>query len=225
VDNDVITVLLADDHAVVRYGLKAVLQTAADITVIGEARNGREAVDAAIRLKPDVVVMDLSMDGMDGVAATRELRDLHSPARVLILTMHAEDQFLVPALEAGASGYLVKNAADRELVDAVRMVARGDQYLRLGAVRALAKELKKREYRATEQAQFESLSDREQSILRLVAAGYTGPDIGAQLSISAKTVDTYKQRIQEKIGLAHRPDYVKFAVRLGLLDDEGTSGM
>jgi len=219
-DNDVITVLLADDHAVVRYGLKAVLQTAPDITVIGEARNGREAVDAAMRLKPDVVVMDLSMDGMDGAAATRELQRLESTSRILILTMHAEDDHLVPLLEAGASGYLVKNAADRELVDAVRMVARGDQYLRLGAVRALAKELKKRDGRAAEQAQYELLSDRERTILRLIAAGYTGPDIGAQLNISAKTVDTYKQRIHEKIGLAHRPDYVRFAVRLGLLDEE-----
>jgi DNA-binding NarL/FixJ family response regulator len=219
-DNDVITVLLADDHAVVRYGLRAVLQTAPDITVIGEARNGREAVDAAMRLKPDVVVMDLSMDGMDGAAATRELQRLKSTARILILTMHAEDDYLVPLLEAGASGYLVKNAADRELVDAVRMVARGDHYLRLGAVRALAKELKKRDGRAAEQSRYESLSDREKSILRLIAAGYTGPDIGAQLNISAKTVDTYKQRIHEKIGLAHRPDYVRFAVRLGLLDEE-----
>jgi two-component system, NarL family, response regulator NreC len=219
-DNDVITVLLADDHAVVRYGLRAVLQTAPDITVIGEAKNGREAVDAAMRLKPHVVVMDLSMDGMDGAAATRELQRLQAPCKVLILTMHAEDEHLVRLLEAGASGYLVKNAADRELVDAVRMVARGDQYLRLGAVRALAKELKKRQHRVAEQTQYDSLSEREQSVLRLIAAGYSGPEIGTRLSISAKTVDTYKQRIHEKIGLAHRPDYVRFAVCLGLLDEE-----
>jgi two-component system, NarL family, response regulator NreC len=218
--DDVITVLLADDHAVVRYGLKAVLQTAPDITVIGEARNGREAVDAVMRLKPDVVVMDLSMDVMDGAAATRELQRLGAATRVLILTMHAEDEYLVPLLEAGASGYLVKSAADRELVDAIRMVARGDQYLQLGAVRALAKELKKRDGRATEQSQFDSLSDRERSILRMIAAGYSGPDIGTELHISAKTVDTYKQRIHEKIGLAHRRDYVRFAVRLGLLKDD-----
>jgi two-component system, NarL family, response regulator NreC len=219
-DSDMISVLLADDHAVVRYGLKAVLQTASDIAVIGEARNGREAVDAAVRLKPDVVVMDLSMDGMDGAEATRELRRLESPSRILILTMHAEDEHVVRLLEAGASGYLMKTAADRELVDAVRMVAHGDQYLRLGAVRAMAKELKKRQNRVTERTQYESLSERERSVLRLIAAGYSGPDIGAQLHISAKTVDTYKQRIQEKIGLAHRPDYVKFAFRLGLLDEE-----
>ena len=218
--DDVITVLLADDHAVVRYGLKAVLQTAPDITVIGEARNGREAVDATMRLKPDVVVMDLSMDVMDGATATKELQRLGTTSRILVLTMHAEDENLVRLLDAGASGYLVKNAADRELVDAVRMVARGDQYLQLGAVRALAKELKKRDHRAAEQAQYESLSDRERSILRLIAAGYTGPDIGAELHISAKTVDTYKQRIHEKIGLVHRPDYVRFAVKLGLLDED-----
>jgi two-component system, NarL family, response regulator NreC len=219
-DNDVITVLLADDHAVVRYGLKAVLQTAPDITVIGEARNGREAVDATVRLKPDVVVMDLSMDVMDGAEATKELQRLGTTAKILILTMHAEDEHLVRLLDAGASGYLVKNAADRELVDAVRMVARGDQYLQLGAVRALAKELKKRDHRAVEQSEYESLSERERSILRFIAAGYTGPDIGAHLHISAKTVDTYKQRIHEKIGLMHRSDYVRFAVKLGLLDDD-----
>lgn len=126
---DVIRVLLADDHAVVRAGLKAVLGGAKDIAVVGEAGNGREAVDAALRLNPDVVVMDLSMDEMDGVAATRELKSRASASRVLILTMHAEDEYLVPLLEAGASGYLVKNAADRDLVDAVRTVAGGQQYL------------------------------------------------------------------------------------------------
>ena len=142
---DEIRVLLADDHAVVRAGLKAVLGTAKDIVVVGEARNGREAVDAAVRLNPHVVVMDLSMDVLDGVAATRELKLLNSAARVLILTMHAEDEYLIPALDAGASGYLVKSAADRELVDAVRSVANGGQYLQAAAARTLAKELKRRE--------------------------------------------------------------------------------
>lgn len=219
VARDVIRVLLADDHAVVRAGLKAVLGAAKDITVVGEARNGREAVDAVMRLKPDVVVMDLSMDEMDGAAATKELKALGTESRVLILTMHAEDEFLIPMLEAGASGYLVKNAADRDLVDAVRIVAGGHQYLQAGAARALAKELKRRENHATEREQFETLSEREQSILALVAAGYSAPEIGAKLSISPKTVDTYKQRVNEKIGLAHRADYVRFAMKLGLLEN------
>ncbi|HEY5148171.1 MAG TPA: response regulator transcription factor [Polyangiaceae bacterium] len=215
---DVIRVLLADDHAVVRAGLKAVLGNARDIAVVGEACNGREAVDAALRLNPDVVVMDLSMDEMDGGAATKELKARGSTSRILILTMHAEDEYLVPLLEAGASGYLVKNAADRDLVDAVRTVAGGRQYLQASAARALAKELKRREQHASERDQFNGLSGREQAILRLVAAGYSAPEIGAKLNISPKTVDTYKQRVSEKIGLTHRADYVRFAMTLGLLE-------
>ena len=216
---DEIRVLLADDHAVVRAGLKAVLGTAKDIVVVGEARNGREAVDAAVRLNPHVVVMDLSMDVLDGVAATRELRQLNPDARVLILSMHAEDDYLIPALDAGASGYLVKSAADRELVDAVRAVANGSQYLQAAAARTLAKELKRREGFQTEREQFNSLSDRERDIVRFIAAGYSAPEIGEKLNISPKTVDTYKQRVGEKIGLTHRADYVKLAVKLGLLED------
>ncbi len=215
---DLIRVLLADDHAVVRAGLKAVLGTARDIEVVGEAKNGKEAVELAARLKPDVIVMDLSMDEMDGAEATRVIIASEPTSRVLILTMHSEEEALVRLLEAGAAGYLVKNAADRDLVDAVRTVARGDTYLRAAAARALAKEIKRRESHAAEREQFDKLSERERSILRLIAAGYSAPEIGGQLSISAKTVDTYKQRIQDKIGLAHRPEYVKFAMRLGLLE-------
>ena len=215
---DLIRVLLADDHAVVRAGLKAVLGTVRDIEVVGEARNGREAVEMFGRLKPDVIVMDLSMDEMDGAEATRVIVGQDPGARVLILTMHSEEEALVRLLEAGAAGYLVKNAADRDLVDAVRTVARGDSYLRAAAARALAKEIKRRETHAAEREQFDKLSQRERAILKLIAAGYSAPEIGGQLSISAKTVDTYKQRIQDKIGLSHRPEYVKFAMRLGLLE-------
>lgn len=216
---DEIRVLLADDHAVVRAGLKAVLGTARDIVVIGEARNGREAVDATVRLNPDVVIMDLSMAEMDGAEATRELKARNHPARILILTMHAEDEYLVPLLEAGASGYLVKNAADRDLVDAVRTVAHGGQYLQAAAARTLAKELKRREAHDSERDQFNTLSERERDIVRLIASGYSAPEIGEQLKISSKTVDTYKQRVGEKIGLTHRADYVKFAMKLGLLGE------
>lgn len=216
---DEIRVLLADDHAVVRAGLKAVLGSAKDIVVVGEARNGREAVDATLRLNPHVVVMDLSMDEMDGAEATRELKRRNSEARVLILTMHSEDEFLVPTLDAGASGYLVKNAADRELVDAVRTVAHGSQYLQATAGRALAKELKRRGEFQHERDQYNSLSERERDIVKFIAAGYSSPEIGERLSISPKTVDTYKQRVGEKIGLTHRADYVKLAMRLGLLED------
>src|SRR4051812_47632008 len=135
---DLIRVVLADDHAILRAGLKAVLGTARDVDVIGEASDGAEAVSAAERLRPDVVVMDLSMSGMDGLHATRDIVARKLPCRVLVLTMHAEEEYLVPLLEAGASGYLVKSTADRDLVDAVRTVARGELYVRPAAARVLA---------------------------------------------------------------------------------------
>ncbi|HEX4932906.1 MAG TPA: response regulator transcription factor, partial [Gemmatimonadaceae bacterium] len=141
--SDLIRVVLADDHTVVRAGLKAVLGTAKDIDVVGEAKDGREAIALVDRFKPDVVVMDLSMSGMDGTAATKEIVAKGVSTRVLILTMHPEEDYLVPLLEAGAAGYLVKSAADRELVDAVRAVAKGDVYVRPTAARVLAKGLTK----------------------------------------------------------------------------------
>lgn len=214
---DQIRVILADDHAVVRAGLRAVLGSAKDIVVVSEASNGREAVALAERLKPDVVVMDLSMGEADGLTATKELVAKGSSPRVLVLTMHAEDEYLVQALEAGATGYLVKSAADRELVDAVRSVAHGDVYVQPSAGRVLARGLKRNDKGADERARFEKLTERERDVLRLVAEGYTAPEIGEKLFISPKTVDTYKQRINEKLGLAHRADYVKFALKLGLL--------
>ena len=214
---DVIRVILADDHAVVRAGLKAVLGAAKDIRVVGEASNGRDAVAMAERLDAHVVVMDLSMPEMDGTAATKERVARGSKSRVLVLTMHAEDEYLVPLLEAGAAGYLVKSAADRELVDAVRAVAHGDTYVQPAAARALARGLRRREEHADERGMYERLTERERDVLRLVAAGFSAPEIGEQLFISPKTVDTYKQRIGEKLGLTHRSDYVKLALKLGLL--------
>ena len=215
--SDLIRVVLADDHAVVRAGLKAVLGTARDIDIVGEAKDGKEAVALAERLNPDVVVMDLSMGGADGAEATKEIVAKGLATRVLILTMHAEEDYLVPLLEAGAAGYLVKSAADRELVDAVRAVARGDVYVRPSAARVLAKGLTRKDPAQAERERYEMLTDRERNVLRLVAEGYSAPEIGARLFISPKTVDTYKQRINEKLGVAHRADYVKLAHTLGLI--------
>ena len=215
--SDLIRVVLADDHAIVRAGLKAVLGQARDIDVVGEARDGREAVALVERFNPDVVVMDLSMAEMDGTAATKEIVAKGLSARVLVLTMHAEEDYLIPLLEAGAAGFLVKSAADRDLVDAVRAVARGDVYVRPSAARVLAKGLTKKDPARVERERFEKLTDREKDVLRLTAQGYSAPEIGARLFISPKTVDTYKQRIHEKLGLSHRSDYVSLALKLGLL--------
>ncbi|MDQ2930936.1 MAG: response regulator transcription factor [Gemmatimonadota bacterium] len=214
-----IRVILVDDHAVVRAGLKAVLGASRDIEIVGEASNGADAVALAERVDPDVVIMDLSMDIMDGASATREMVAKHLRARVLILTMHAEEDYLIPVLEAGASGYLMKNAADLELVDAVRTVARGDMFIRPSAARILAQGIGRKDPLAAERARFERLTEREQSVLTLTAQGYSAPEIGERLFISPKTVDTYKQRIGDKLGLTHRAEYISFALKLGLLSE------
>ena len=216
---DTIRVILADDHTVVRAGLRAVLGSARDIEVIGEAKNGREAVAMAARFNPDVVIMDVDMPEIDGTEATKQMIAKGLAARVLILTMHIEEEYLIPLMELGAAGYLVKSAADRELVDAVRAVAHGDVYVRPAAARVLAKNLTKKDAAATERDQFEKLTQRERDVLRYVAQGYSAPEIGEKLFISPKTVDTYKQRIQEKLGLTHRSDYVQLALKLGILSE------
>src|SRR5262249_24416864 len=215
--NDLIRVVLADDHVVVRAGLRAVLGSAKDIEIIGEARNGREAITMAERFQPDVVIMDLDMPDTDGVTATKEIVSKGLAARVLVWTLHSEEDDLIPLMEAGAAGYLVKSAADRDLVDAVRAVAHGDVYVRPAAARVLAKNLTKKDPAAEERGRFEKLTQRERDVLRYIPRGYSPPEIGEKLFTSPKTVDTYKQRIQEKLGLAHRSDYVQLALRLGIL--------
>jgi DNA-binding NarL/FixJ family response regulator len=214
---DTIRVVLADDHAVVRAGLKAVLGTAPDIQVVGEGATGREALALTERFHPDVVITDLTMPDLDGAAVLKSIVEQKLPTRVLILTMHAEDEYLVPLLEAGAAGYLVKSAADRELIAAVRAVAHGDTYVRPAAARVLARRLTRQDPAAAERERFAQLTPREREVLRLVAQGYSAPEIGTRLGISPKTVDTYKQRIEEKLGLAHRSEYVQLALKLGLL--------
>ena len=211
--------MLVDDHAIVRTGLRAVLGAAPEIEVVGEAAGGVEAVELVTRDGgADVVVMDISMADGDGIAATRAITSAGADApRVLVLTMHAEEAYLEAVLEAGASGYLVKSTADRELVDAVRAVARGEVYVRPAAARVLAQGARRREERESDRARFERLTDRERAVMQLIAEGYTAPEIGERLAISPKTVDTYKQRINDKLGLTHRADYVKLALKLGLL--------
>ncbi|MGZ8413640.1 MAG: response regulator, partial [Gemmatirosa sp.] len=204
-----IRVVLVDDHEVLRAGVRALLSTAPEVLIVGEAVSGIEGVRAAERLLPDVVVMDLDMPGGDGAEATRALCALPTPPKVLILSMHTEEERLIPLLELGASGYLAKDVAERDLVEAIRVVAAGDTYVRPHVARLLAASMRRRgqieaqgpdaQHRA-----FATLSDREKTVLRMVAEGYNGPEIGEQLGISPKTVDTYKQRVEEKLGISHR---------------------
>lgn len=217
---DVIRIILADDHLVVRAGLKALLGTSKDIEVVGEATNGRDAIALVERLAPHIAVLDLDMPQMDGLAATKEIVARHGATRVLILTMHSEDEYLVSLLEAGAAGFLVKSAADRELADAVRAVAAGGLYVQPAASMALARAVARRTEHADERDLYLQLSERERGVLVLVAGGHSASEIGERLFISPKTVETYKQRIAEKLKITSRPDYVQFCLRLGLLHAE-----
>lgn len=212
-----IRVVLVDDHAVVRAGLRALLSTSADIVVVGEASNGREAIAAVEALTPDVAVMDLDMPQMDGLTATQHLVATKSATRILILTMQPADDTLITLLEAGAAGFITKSLADRQIADAVRAVAAGDTYVHPTAARALARHVTRPTERTRTQEQFQALSARERDVLALVGGGYSAVEIGERLCISPKTVETYKQRVSDKLGLAHRSDYVQLCLRLGLL--------
>lgn len=213
-----IRVMLVDDHTLVRAGFRSVLHACTDVCVVGEASDGQEAVAMAARVKPEVVVMDLDMPNGDGLTATRLMRDASPDSRVLIVTMYTERERLLPLLSAGARGYLSKAAAERELADAIRVVAAGDVYVRPAVAHALASaEVEPAPQRVDAIARLGRLSGREQSVVKLIAEGYNGPEIGRQLGITAKTVDTYKQRIEEKLGLSHRSEYVRFALEAELL--------
>jgi len=210
-----IEILLADDHAVLRAGLRALLSAEPDMTVVGEAANGEEAVQLAHRLRPHVVVMDISMPIKDGLAATREITTQLPETRVLVLTMHAEEQYLLKVLEAGGSGFVLKRSADTELMEAIRTVHRGEAFLYPSATRLLL-EAYQRGDRPPPPAGGK-LSEREADVLRLTAEGYSNTEIGQQLYLSPKTVDTYRQRIMEKLGLHHRAELVRYALATGLL--------
>jgi two-component system, NarL family, response regulator NreC len=222
VGNSTIRVMLVDDHTVVREGLRGLLRSAPDIEVVGEASNGVEALAAIAKCAPDVVVMDLDMPGGDGATAAREIAKLDPPPEVLILTMHTEEERLIPLLEGGASGFLSKDAAGSEFMDAIRVVASGEIFVRPSAARLLAANARPHAPQPSPldqaRAQLALLSAREQSVLRGVAEGYSGVEIARTLGITPKTVDTYKNRIGQKLGFTHRTDYVRFALRLGLLD-------
>lgn len=212
-----IRVILADDHGLMREGLRLLLQAVPGIEVVGEAENGVSLLPLARRLAPDVVILDLEMPGGNGTVALRELGLTLPQVRVLVLTMYAERERLLPLLQAGARGYLTKEAASRDLVDAVRVVASGEIFVRPTAARLLATAVVPQCATETARGRFQTLSPREQRVVQSVAQGYSGVEIARQLGISTKTVNAYKHRIQEKISLGHRTDYVRFAIEAGIL--------
>ena len=212
-----IKILLVDDHAVVRMGLKMLLNTNPEMEVIGEASEGNEGIKQALKLKPDVVVMDLSMPhGKDGLSATMELKKLMPQVNILILTMHDDEEYLFRAIQGGASGCILKSAPHAELMSAIESVAVGDAYLHPSAQKRLMEE-----YLSTVKQDgngtYNLLSDREKEVLTLIAKGYSNKEIAEQLVISVKTVETHKGNLMEKLQMKTRPELVEYAVRKGLL--------
>jgi DNA-binding NarL/FixJ family response regulator len=208
-----IRVLLADGHAVVRDGLRVLLKAQADIDVVGDVANGRELLRQAQQLNPDVVLLDIGMPEMNGIEATLQMRDACPSTQILILSMHSTTEHTFRALQAGARGYLLKDSAGAELVDAVRAVHAGRRYLSQKITATVIDDYIAERHRASP---LESLSRRERQILQLIVEGKSSAEVAATLFLSPKTVDTYRSRMMQKLGIGDLPNLVKFAIQHGV---------
>ncbi len=217
----VVKLLIVDDHAVVRSGLMMLLNGKKNIEVIGEASEGDEAIKKAKELNPDVVLMDLSMPhGKDGLTATQELHGLMPNIAILILTMHDDEEYLFRAIQAGASGYILKNAPHEDLLGAIESVSSGNAYLTPSATKVLMSGYLDRVKKGDNADSFALLSEREKEVLEWIAKGYSNKEIAEHLVISVKTVESHKSNLMEKLGLKTRPELVKYAMKKGLLHFE-----
>lgn len=214
-----IRILLADDHTILRAGLKMMLNAQPDMEVVGEAQDGRYAIHEVQRLQPDIVLMDITMPGVNGIEATRQIKKLFPEVKVLVLTMHENDEYVFQTLRAGASGYMLKEAADTELISALRAVHSGQFYLSPAAQSVMVGDYLQRVRIGEEKDSYSSLTEREREILKLVAAGHTNNQIAELLVISPKTVDTHRTHVMDKLNLHSRAALVKYAMRRGLLED------
>jgi DNA-binding NarL/FixJ family response regulator len=212
-----VRVVLADDHATVRHGLKLMIDAEPDMQVVGEANDGNEVIRQVVDLKPDVVVMDISMPGMNGLAATRALRKMQPQSVIITLTRHADEAYLQELLRAGVSGYVLKRSAPTELLHAIRRTAAGGQYLD-STLTARATAGLIGEQRGARKAPGR-LTDREAAVLRLIASGYSNKEIAARLALSVKTVEAHKANAMRKLDLTGRIDIVKYAILQGWLDN------
>jgi two-component system, NarL family, response regulator NreC len=213
VPDPVIKILLADDHTIVRQGLKLILSSHADLQVIGEAANGREVLELAEKLQPDVVLMDVAMPELNGIEATRRLHQTSPRTKVLVLSMHKEAVYVREILKAGARGYILKDAIDTELVSAIQSVARGDGYISPAISGTLLSD-----YRQNITNPLDLLSSREREVLQLIAEGKTNKEVATRLNLSVYTVDSHRGKIMEKLNLHSTGELVRFAVKQGLVD-------
>jgi len=213
VPDPVTKILLADDHTIVRQGLKLIISSHAGLQVIGEAANGREVLELAEKLKPDVILMDVAMPELNGIEATRRLHQISPRTKVLVLSMHKEAVYVREILKAGARGYILKDAIDSELISAIQSVARGDGYISPAVSGTLLSD-----YRQNITNPLDLLSSREREVLQLIAEGKTNKEVATRLNLSVYTVDSHRGKIMEKLNLHSTGELVRFAVKQGLVD-------
>lgn len=211
-------IFLADDHVIVRDGIRALLEKHPEFVVVGEAEDGRQAVQQSIQLRPDVVIMDIAMPDLNGIEATRQILAVLPHTKIIVLTMHADKRFVSEMLHAGAVGYLQKNCAFKNLVNAIQTVMAGQVYLSPAIAGIVVAGFKSQT--AAETVQLVPLSPKEREVLQLLAEGYATKEIGGRLDISAKTVDTHRQHIMDKLQLRSVAELTKYAIRAGLTSVE-----
>jgi DNA-binding NarL/FixJ family response regulator len=216
-----ITLLMVDDHEIVRAGLRMLLQAQPDMQIVGEAEDGRAAIAKAKDLAPNVVLMDISLPDIDGFEATRQIKRALPNTAILALTMHESDEYFFKMLDAGASGYVPKKAAPTDLVSAIRVVHEGGVFLYPSVAKALVRDYMGRVAEGVEREAFDGLTDREQEVLKLIADGLPNQDIADKLTISVKTVERHRANIMAKLNLHSRTELVKYAIRKGLIDVAG----
>ena len=215
---DRIRVLLVDDHAMFREGVRSLLEGEPDMEVVGEVEDGRAAVETALALRPDVVLMDITMPGLDGIEATRQIRSRDDTIKVLILTMHDNEDVFFRSISAGASGYVLKRSGGVELMSAIRSTHEGNSYLSPLLAKALMSDYLQRSERVQDgPAQGRRLSAREQEILKLIAEGHSSREIAEMLDLSVKTVHNHRTRLMTKLDIHRNTDLVKYAIRLGMV--------
>lgn len=217
---DRMRILIADDHAIVREGLHTLLEAQPDIEVVGEATNGEEAVKNTKELQPDIILMDITMPGLNGLEATRQIRQDSPQVKVLALTMHESDEYFFKFLEAGAAGYFVKGGSSSELISALHTVWRGDVFLYPTMAKKLLSDYLQR-VKAGQDKDYDGLTKREMEILKLIAEGYTNQEIADRLVISITTVQTHRAHIMAKLGLRSPAELIKYALRHGLVTLDG----
>ncbi len=227
---DTIKLMLVDDHDVVRTGLRSFLETQSGFEVIAEAKNGKQALEKAKEMQPDIVLMDITMPDMDGIEATLQFKKLYPDCQILVLTVHADKQYFMKMMEVGASGYITKQAAADELVAAIKAVAAGHVYLQPALARWLLEDYQQlakgitlptlEETNEKDTIGLDILSERERQVLELVGEGLNNHDIGKKLGLSPKTIARHRERIMKKLNMHSRTELVKFAIRTGLISLE-----